>query len=215
MRNNELYQQFRSCPAEAQREIQAGKLKGKTDINPQWRLQVLTEAFGPAGFGFYFETVKTWTEDAGGEVGAYVLLNLFVRHPETGEWSRPIQGIGGSKMCGKGKGDGQDDEAFKMAETDAISVCCKKLGIAADIYWNEGTKYTARMESRKQITTAMVDSGAADKLMEWLLQYKGTPNYETAKKNLWEGYAWDSRGLFERFLELTDKKEFINDLHNA
>ena len=36
-----------------------------------------------------------------------------------------------------------NDEAFKMAETDALSVACKKLGIGADIYWaGDNTKYT-------------------------------------------------------------------------
>ena len=35
------------------------------------------------------------------------------------------------------------DECFKMALTDAISVACKALGFAADVYWdNDKTKYS-------------------------------------------------------------------------
>lgn len=142
MANLDWYNKFKVCPKEAQRTIQAGKLKGKTDINPQWRIETLTEHFGPVGFGWNTEIVKYWTEESDGEVAAFVICNLYVKDPTTNEWSKPIVGMGGSKLSGKGKGDGIDDEAFKMAETDAISVCCKKLGLAADIYWQKGeTKY--------------------------------------------------------------------------
>ena len=35
-----------------------------------------------------------------------------------------------------------NDECFKMALTDAISVSCKALGVGADVYWNKDrTKY--------------------------------------------------------------------------
>jgi hypothetical protein len=42
------------------------------------------------------------------------------------------------------------DEAYKMALTDAISVSCKALGIAADIYWSkDNTKYTKTEEPKE------------------------------------------------------------------
>lgn len=47
----ELYERLRAVPDSAKREISAGRLKGKTDINPMWRIKALTEAFGPCGFG--------------------------------------------------------------------------------------------------------------------------------------------------------------------
>lgn len=41
------------------------------------------------------------------------------------------------------KGLYTNDEAFKMAYTDAVSVACKQLGIGADVYWSRGeTKYS-------------------------------------------------------------------------
>jgi len=40
------------------------------------------------------------------------------------------------------KGLYTNDECFKMALTDAISVSCKALGFGADIYWSgDNTKY--------------------------------------------------------------------------
>ena len=45
--NLELYNKGRAVPEEAKKTIQAGKLKGFTDINPMWRIKTLTEMFGP------------------------------------------------------------------------------------------------------------------------------------------------------------------------
>lgn len=143
MANLDLYNRYADAPKSALREIKAGNLKGKSDINPMWRIKCLTEAFGPCGFGWYTEIVDKWVEEAGGETCAWVICNLYLKDPQSGEWSKPITGMGGNKQTGKGKGDGINEEAFKMAETDAISVCCKKLGIAANVYWNaDDTKYS-------------------------------------------------------------------------
>lgn len=135
-----IYEQFRSVPSEAQKKIEAGKLKGFTDINPMWRIKKLTEQFGACGEGWYLDNIQTWTENAGGETAAFVRVDLIVKI--NGAWSKPITGIGGSKLAGKGVGDGINDEAFKMAYTDAISIACKNLGMAADIYYaKDRTKY--------------------------------------------------------------------------
>lgn len=142
-----IYEKARSCPANALKPIQAGRLKGKSDINPMWRIKMLTEIFGAAGFGWYYEITKQWTETgANGEIAAFVNINLYVRMTVDGEvqWSKPIQGNGGSMLVTQERnGLYTDDEAFKKALTDAISVSCKALGFAADVYWNQdSTKYT-------------------------------------------------------------------------
>lgn len=144
MENLGIYSQVRKAPDNALRPITDGYLKGKSDINPQWRIEMLTSIFGPCGFGWYTTIDKMWVERDGQESCAWVELSLMVKHPETGQWSAPIKGLGGSKQFGKGKGSGViNEEAFKMAETDAISVACKKLGFAADVYWDiTSTKYT-------------------------------------------------------------------------
>lgn len=148
MDNLTIYNKFRSVPQEAQKTIGAGKLKGFTDINPMWRLKRLTEEFGPCGFGWYIESEEHWQDAIGNEIGVFCKVALKVKHPESGEWSAPIIGIGGSKLAGKGKGEGIDDEAYKMAFTDAISIACKNLGMAADIYYaKDRTKYNSYVET--------------------------------------------------------------------
>lgn len=144
MGNLDLYEQFRSVPGEAKRPITAGRLKGKTDINPMWRIKALTEAFGPCGIGWYYKTVKKWTEQHGDEVAAFVDIELFVKHE--GEWSMPVPGTGGSMFAAKEKnGIYVSDECYKMATTDAISVACKQLGFGADVYWNsDRSKYDSQ-----------------------------------------------------------------------
>lgn len=159
--NLDLYRRLAECPKEAQRTITAGKLKGKTDINPMWRIKRLTEEYGPVGFGWYTEIAEHWTERDGNETAAWVRVKLFVKGPD-GSWSAPIEGVGGSKQYGSGQGDGLiNDEAFKMAETDAISVACKKLGMAADVYWAaDATKYTGREQVAAEVK-AVKSAGAA------------------------------------------------------
>ena len=148
MTNKQYYDAFRAVPKEAQKTIGAGKLKGFTDVNPMWRIKMLTETFGPVGFGWVADIDEIWTESAAGESVAWVRCSLKVKDPGSGEWSLPIHGIGGSKQNGKGQGEGINDEAFKMAYTDAISVACKSLGMCADIYFagdakDNRTKYDA------------------------------------------------------------------------
>ena len=58
MENMEVYNKVRQVPQNAQKQIQAGRLKGMTDINPQWRIEKLTEVFGPCGIGWYAEELK-------------------------------------------------------------------------------------------------------------------------------------------------------------
>lgn len=141
MNNLEIYNKVRSVPDTAKKEIKGGRLRGKTDINPMWRIKILTEQFGPCGVGWYYETTKQWTEQCGEEVAAFVNISLFVK--VDGEWSKPIFGVGGSMFAEKEReGIYVSDECFKMATTDAISVACKQLGIGADVYWEkDNTKY--------------------------------------------------------------------------
>lgn len=128
----QLWERWRHVGPGMLKRINGGNLNGKSDINPLWRFQALTEAFGPCGFGWTVKEVARWTDTAAGETAASVKVELRVKLGDT--WSEPIEGVGGSKLCGKGKGDGINDEAWKMATTDAISVACKSLGMAADVY---------------------------------------------------------------------------------
>lgn len=134
---------MRQPPPSALKPISAGRLKGKTDISPQWRYQILTEQFGPIGDGWKYEIVRLWLEPGANDtVVAFATVNLYYRIGE--EWSDAIPGIGGAMFTAKEtNGLHTSDEAFKMAVTDALSVAAKLLGVAADIYlgmW-DGSKY--------------------------------------------------------------------------
>lgn len=143
--NLKIYEAVRKVPQEAQKPIAAGRLKGKTDINPMWRIKVLTEQFGPVGLGWYTEIKEQWLEQgAGGEIAAFCRIHLYVKMDD--EWSKPIEGVGGSMFITNEKnGAYTDDECYKKAYTDAISVACKALGIGADVYWaSDRTKYSTK-----------------------------------------------------------------------
>lgn len=143
MEKLELYNKVREVPQNAQKPIKGGRLSGMTDINPMWRIKTLTEQFGACGQGWYYEIADKWTDTgtSQGEVVVNVTINLYVKYDD--EWSKPIVGIGGSQLIQKERnGLYVNDEAYKMALTDAISVACKSLGVGADIYWGaDNTKY--------------------------------------------------------------------------
>lgn len=141
MENLDLYDKVRSVPDNAKKTIKGGRTNGMTDINPMWRIKVLTEQFGPCGIGWYYIPTHKWLETSGNEIAAFVDIELYIK--VDGEWSKPIPGNGGSMFAAKEKsGIYVSDECYKMATTDAISVACKQLGIGADVYWgSDRTKY--------------------------------------------------------------------------
>lgn len=142
MDNMRYYNLLRECPKEAQRPIQAGRLKGKSDINPMWRIKALTVAFGPCGIGWWYTIDKQWLEAGNGpEIAAFCNITLYYK--ENGEESHGIPATGGSGFVQvERNGHYTSDECFKMALTDAISVAAKALGVAADVYWaQDRTKY--------------------------------------------------------------------------
>lgn len=151
MGNLDLYNRVRVVPEEAKKPIKGGRLNGMTDINPMWRIKVLTSEYGPCGIGWFYKPVKKWTEQAGGETVAFVDIELFVK--VDGEWSQPICGTGGSKLSqNERNGLFVSDECYKMATTDAISVACKQLGIGADVYFGaDRTKYDSPFERVERV----------------------------------------------------------------
>lgn len=151
MGNLDLYNRVRVVPEEAKKPIKGGRLNGMTDINPMWRIKVLTSEYGPCGIGWFYRPVKKWTEQAGGEIVAFVDIELFVK--TDGEWSQPICGTGGSKLSqNERNGLFVSDECYKMATTDAISVACKQLGIGADVYFEaDRTKYDSPFERVERV----------------------------------------------------------------
>lgn len=175
MKNLEIYNAVRIVPYQAQKKINGGRLNGKTDINPMWRIKTLTEQFGPCGIGWYYKTIRQWTEQQGDETAAFVNIELYVK--VNGEWTQPIFGTGGSMFAQKERsGIYVSDECYKMATTDAISVACKQLGIGADVYWEKDkTKYSAlpKADAEDKMadkTAANVETTAEDKTIDKRLE---------------------------------------------
>ena len=166
MDNLEIYNKYREVPAEAKKRISGGRMNGKTDINPMWRLKSLTEQFGPCGIGWYYKVINKWIEPYGDEIAAFVDIELYVK--VDGEWSMPIVGTGGSMFVAKEKsGIHVSDECYKMATTDAISVACKQLGFGADVYWEaDKSKYDAEPAIKDEDTIKQKDADVLTALVK-------------------------------------------------
>ena len=165
--NLKTWEAVRTPPATALKEIKGGRLSGKSDINPVWRLKTLTEQFGPCGIGWKYDITKQWTEQGSNDqVVAFCNIDLYVKIG--GEWSAAIPGTGGSDFVTKERaGMYTSNECYKMALTDAISVACKSLGVAADVYWaKDPTKYTQPEQKSK------IDSGKINEINNLLKQTK-------------------------------------------
>lgn len=201
--NLELYEKFRKVPETAKKNIGGGRLKGMTDINPMWRIKTLTEEFGVCGFGWYYEIVDQWIETAMAkdEITANVKINLYVKQGD--EWSKPIVGIGGSMLVANEKnGLYVNDECYKMALTDAISVACKSLGIGADVYWNkDNTKYNDGKKENQEATLKAKTLTYREKLIIYLRE-SGLSFAEVAKD-----YGLNGQTTEERFKEVLDDLE--------
>ena len=159
--NLSVFNKMRQVPQSALKQIGAGRLKGMSDVNPVWRILAMTEAFGVCGIGWKYEIVKQWTETFGSEIKGFCNINLYVKMD--GEWSEPIPGTGGSSFVTMERnGAYVNDEVYKMALTDALSVAMKSLGVAADIYFAKGadlgTKYAVDEQAAKgQLPTQQID----------------------------------------------------------
>ena len=203
MNNLELYDKFRKVPETAKKNISGGRLQGMTDINPMWRIKTLTEEFGVCGFGWYYEIVDQWLETAMAkdEITANVKINLYVKQGD--EWSKPIVGIGGSMLvANEKKGLYVNDECYKMALTDAISVACKSLGIAADVYWNkDNTKYNDSKKENQEATLKAKTLTYREKLIIYLRE-SGLSFAEVAKD-----YGLNGKTTEERFKEVLEDLE--------
>ena len=145
-----IYDKVKQVPENAKKPIIGGRLKGKTDINPMWRIKILSEVFGPCGFGWKYEIMNKQLEKVGEQIACFVSINLYVYLDE--KWSEPIPGFGGNMFVVKEKaGLRINDECFKMSLTDALSVACKALGVGASVYWEaDKTKYTMKQDEVKE-----------------------------------------------------------------
>ena len=116
-----------------------------TQIDPAWRLQMMTEVFGPVGKGWGYEQLE-WTV---AERMVFICCRVWYIDPQTGEKYFTGPQWGGTEMVRRNR-DGTerpDDECFKMSMTDAIGKCMLQVGLAADIYLGQFDDSKYREES--------------------------------------------------------------------
>lgn len=154
--NMKIYEALATPPNDAVKTIGAGKLKGFSDINPQWRYEALTNLFGPCGIGWKYTIDDVQEKEVStGELMVFVKVSLYIKDKEN--WSAPIPAYGGDYLIKRDKnGIHGNDEAMKMAVTDALGTACKMIGVAADIYRGliakgaSDSKYARREYSQQQ-----------------------------------------------------------------
>lgn len=199
--NLSIYEQLREVPKHAQKQFNNGSFSG-TDINPMWRIKRMTEIFGPIGFGWYYEVVHRTTERSTDDKALcmFIGINLFVKNPETGEWSKPIYGEGGNTMCeysNKRQVVMTSDEAFKMALTDAFSNAAKQLGLGADVWFENdkthSTKYDQKQERNATAPAAPAPSNEAVKA--------AVEKMKAAKTNEEAGAIWKENASLQANVE--------------
>lgn len=160
--NLSVFNKVRQAPPSALKIIGAGRLKNMSDVNPMWRILAMTDTFGICGIGWKYEITKQWTETYGNEIKGFCNINLYIK--VNGEWSDAIPGTGGSSFVSiERNGAYVNDEVYKMALTDALSVSMKSIGVAADIYFAKGadlgTKYAINEQAANgQLPTQQVDA---------------------------------------------------------
>ena len=134
----------RTDPRATKPFTRSGGFRG-TQIDPAWRLQMMTEAFGPVGQGWGYEQVE-WTVI---ERMVFACVRAWYRDPATGEKCFTGPQWGGTELMRRRRDGGEEpnDEAFKMSVTDALGKCLLEVGLAADIYLGQFDDSKYREES--------------------------------------------------------------------
>lgn len=174
MDNMALYNAVREAPQSAVKKISGGSYgaAGLSDINPQWRIEAMTAMFGPAGLGWTWEPIETFERE--NVLYAHVIVRYI--DSETGEWSQPIHGYGGTKFGGR-----DDSDIYKSTITDAVSNALRFLGVGADVWYNAkrpseknqfDTKYSAPPAPPAQKDA--IDEGLDNKPRPLTIQQRNT-----------------------------------------
>jgi hypothetical protein len=212
--NLKLWNAVKQPPAMALKTIGGGRLKGMTDIKPQWRYLAITEQFGICGIGWKYTVEKLWIESGSNDqLVAFANVLLYVK--QAGSWSDGIPGNGGAMFVAQETNRlHTSDEAYKMAITDALSTAMKLLGFAADVYmgsWN-GSKF--KDEPISKITPDKVDEDKIFRAVVWFKEMIDADQIEANHKKVQD--AWKHLSNNERLeidAKLQDKSPGSNQMY--
>ena len=143
----ENYKKLSDVPDKYKKKIGGGRLKGMTDIKPQWRYMMMDSVYGECGIGWWYTIDRLWIEEGGNEEKTAMAM-VSVYYKQGDKTSNPVMGVGGSMLVAKERnGLFTSDEAYKMAVTDALGVAFKYLGMASSVYMGEEkSKYEPRQQ---------------------------------------------------------------------
>jgi hypothetical protein len=161
----------RTDPRATKPFTRSGGFRG-TQIDPAWRLQMMTEAFGPVGQGWGYDQLEWTVQDR----MVFTCLRVWYRDPDTGEQHFTGPQWGGTELMRRRR-DGTEepnDEAFKMSVTDALGKCLLQLGLAADVHLGlfDDSKYREESEAYFQARNNPEVQPAAIESFEALVKEK-------------------------------------------
>ncbi len=203
--NLSVFNKVRQVPQSALKQIGAGRLKGMSDVNPLWRIMAMTDTFGICGIGWKYEITKQWTETYGNEIKGFCNINLYVK--VDGSWSDAIPGTGGSSFVTiERNGAYVNDEVYKMALTDALSVAMKSLGVAADIYFAKGADLGTKYAINEQVAKGQLPTQQSDPNLEMVIANIKVASSIQELSRIWqECYAYQNNKAFVS--ALTNRKD--------
>lgn len=192
-----IFNKVRKVPNNALKQINAGRLKGMSDVNPVWRILAMTDTFGVCGVGWKYEITKQWTEIYGNEIKGFCNINMYVKVDD--KWSDAIPGTGGASFVAMERnGAYVSDEVYKMALTDALSVAMKSIGVAADIYFSKGADLGTKYAINEQAANGALPTQPTDPNLELILaNIKAAGNTDELKRIWDECYAYQSNPIFK------------------
>jgi hypothetical protein len=139
-----------------------------TDINPTWRMERMTEVFGPVGWGWGYEVTNRRTEVMRAKKGEVQVVFVTVRcwYVPVGEepaWpttngvvdrrNPPINALWTGEQDGGTEVSMAPDEVYKQAITDGFGKTSAQVGLASAIYrgkWDD-SKYKEDQERFSQM----------------------------------------------------------------
>lgn len=204
--NLSIFNKVRKVPDNALKQINAGRLKGMSDVNPVWRILAMTDTFGVCGVGWKYEITKQWTETYGNEIKGFCNINMFIK--VDGEWSDAIPGTGGASFVAMERnGAYVSDEVYKMALTDALSVAMKSIGVAADIYFSKGADLGTKYAINEQAANGSLPTQSTDPNLEAILvNIKDARNTDELKQ-IWDDcYTYQSNAIFKGAMSARKKE---------
>lgn len=201
-----IFNKVRKVPNNALKQINAGRLKGMSDVNPVWRILAMTDTFGVCGIGWKYEITKQWTETYGNEIKGFCNINMYVK--VDGEWSDAIPGTGGASFVAMERnGAYVSDEVYKMALTDALSVAMKSIGVAADIYFSKGVDLGTKYAINEQAANGALPTQPTDPNLELILANIKVAGNTDELKRIWdECYAYQSNPIFKGAMSARKKE---------